>query len=217
VNVGVIGAGRIGGNCARQAVKGGHAVLLSFSRGQATLEALAAELGGRAGTPAYAVAFGDVLIVSVPWGAIDEALAQAGDLTGKVVIDTTNQFGHGPKPEPGETAAAFNARRMTGARYTKSFNTLTAGFQAVAADRRTDERVVQWICGDDADAKGIVGSLIVDMGYLPVDLGGTGTCSVMESPRRAGSVYGEEYRAADVQAVLDAVAAGRPIPQPPTY
>jgi len=217
MRIGIVGTGRIGSGCARMLARVGHEVMLSGSRDPSSYDPLAEELGGDVGTPADAVAFGDVVIVSVPWGAIDEALAQAGDLTGKVVIDTTNQFGDGPKPEPGETAAAFNARRMTGARYTKSFNTLTAGFQAVAADRRTDERVVQWICGDDADAKGIVGSLIVDMGYLPVDLGGTETCSVMESPRRAGSVYGEEYRAADVQAVLDAVAAGRPIPQPPTY
>jgi predicted dinucleotide-binding enzyme len=219
VNVGIIGAGHIGGNCARQAVKGGHDVLVSFARAQATLESLAAELGdrARAGTPADAVAFGDVVIVAVPWGAIDEALMKAGDLTGKIVVDTTNQFGAGPGPEPGQTAAAFNAGRMIGARYTKSFNTLTAGFQAAAASRPADERVVQWLCGDDADAKGIVASLIVDMGYVPVDFGGTTTCGVMESPRRAGAVYGEEYRAADVQPVLDAIEAGRAIPAPPTY
>jgi 8-hydroxy-5-deazaflavin:NADPH oxidoreductase len=219
LNVGIIGAGHIGGNCARQAVKGGHDVMLSFARNTPALDALAAELGDRArtGSPADAVAFGDVVIVSVPWRAIDEALTQAGDLTGKVVVDTTNQFGGGPGPEPGRTAAAFNAQRMMGARYTKSFNTLTAGFQAAAADRPADERVVQWLCGDDADAKGIVASLIVDMGYVPVDFGGTTTCSVMESPRRTGAVYGEEYRAADVQPVLDAIAAGRAIPPPPTY
>jgi 8-hydroxy-5-deazaflavin:NADPH oxidoreductase len=58
------------------------------------------------------------VIVSTSWGVIPEALQQAGDLTGKVVVDTTNQFGSGPKPEPGQTAASFNAQRMRGARYT---------------------------------------------------------------------------------------------------
>jgi predicted dinucleotide-binding enzyme len=114
MRIGVIGAGRIGGNCARQAVKAGHEVKLSFARDPAKLDELAYELGDRAstGTVDDAVAFGEIVIVSVPWGVIPEALAQACDLTGKVVIDTTNQFGSGPQPEPGQTAAEFNARRM---------------------------------------------------------------------------------------------------------
>jgi predicted dinucleotide-binding enzyme len=219
LKIGVIGAGRIGGNCGRQAVKAGHEVLLSFARDTSKLEAMSAELGDRAttGTPWDAVRFADVLIVSVPWGAIPEALEQAGDLAGKVVIDTTNQFGSGPMPRAGQTAASFNAERMRGARYTKSFNTLTSGFQAAAASRAGAERVVQWICGDDADAKAVVAGLIEGMGYVPVDLGGTATCQAMEAPRRSGAVYGEEYRAADAQAVVDAVAGGREIPPAPSY
>jgi len=194
-------------------------VLLSFTRDPSTLDTLAAELGELAstGSPADAAAFGDVVILSVPWGSISDALAQAGDLAGALVVDTTNQFGPGAKPRSGQTAASFNAERMPGARYTKSFNTLTAGFQAEAAARKGDERVVQWICGDDSESKRLVASLVEDMGYVPVDLGGTTTCAVMEAPRRVGAVYGEEYRAADAQAVVDAVAAGREIPPTPTY
>jgi 8-hydroxy-5-deazaflavin:NADPH oxidoreductase len=219
MNIGVIGAGRIGGNCARQAVNGGHRVMLSFSRDPSVLERFASELGDRAssGSVADAVGFGEAVILSVPWGAIPEALDQAGSLEGKVVIDTTNQFGPGPKPDPGQTAAAFNARRMPGARYVKSFNTLTAGFQADTAGREGAERVVQWICGDDPQAKQLVAGLIEDMGYVPVDLGGTATCAVMEAPRRPGAVYGEEYRLADAQAVIDAVRQGTPIPAAPSY
>jgi predicted dinucleotide-binding enzyme len=219
MKIGVIGAGRIGGNCARQAVKAGHSVIVSFARDTSKLEELANELGDHAttGSPSEAVQFSELVILSVPWGVIPEALDQAGDLTGKVVVDTTNQFGSGPMPQDGETAASFNARRMVGARYTKSFNTLTSGFQAQAADRDGEERVVQWICGDDRDAKRLVSGLIESMGYVPVDLGGTATCHVMEAPRRHGAVYGEEYRARDAQAVVDAVAAGEEIPPPPSY
>jgi 8-hydroxy-5-deazaflavin:NADPH oxidoreductase len=219
MRIGVIGAGRIGGNCARQAVKAGHEVKLSFARDPARLEGLASELGDRAstGTVDDAVAFGEIVIVSVPWSAIPEALAQARDLTGKVVIDTTNQFGSGAKPQPGQTAAEFNARRMPGARYVKSFNTLTAGFQEDAADRDGPDRVVQWVCGDDHPAKQLVAALIEDMGYVPVDLGGIHTCEVMEAPRRPGAIYGEEYRAADAPAVLDAMRHNHSIPPPPTY
>jgi predicted dinucleotide-binding enzyme len=219
MRIGVIGAGRIGGNCARQAVKAGHEVRMSFARDSAKLEHLSSELGDRASTGSVddAVAFGEIVILCVPWGAIPEALGQAGDLAGKIVIDTTNQFGSGPKPEPGQTAAAFNAQRMPGARYVKSFNTLTASFQEQAADRNGPDRVVQWVCGDDSAAKEIVRRLIEDMGYVPVDLGSTQTCEVMEAPRRPGAVYGEEYRAADAQAVVDAVCESRAIPPTPTY
>lgn len=219
MKIGVIGAGHIGGNCATQAVKGGHDVMVSFAREPAKLEELAAKLGQRAsaGTVAEAVEFGELVILSVPWGAIPEALDQAGDLRGKIVIDTTNEYGSGPKPEPGQTAAAFNAARMAGSRYTKSFNTLTARFQAEAADRPVDQKVVQWICGDDTEAKRLVARLIEDMGYLPIDLGGTATCQVMEAPRRPGAVYGEEYRAADAQPVVDAVSSGHETPPTPRY
>jgi 8-hydroxy-5-deazaflavin:NADPH oxidoreductase len=219
MKIGIIGAGNIGGNVARQAAKAGHEVKLSFSRDPERLRELANQLGERAsvGDPADAVRFAEVVVFAVPWGTVPEVLEQAGDLRGKVVVDTTNQFGAGPMPEEGQTAAAFNARRMPGARYVKSFNTLTASFQEQTASRAGEDRVVQWVCGDDAEAKALVSELIEDMGYVPVDLGGIEGCHVMEAPRRHGAVYGEEYRAADAQAVVDAVHDGREIPPTPQY
>jgi predicted dinucleotide-binding enzyme len=219
MRIGIVGAGRIGGNVAKQAARVGHDVKLSFSRDPQKLDELARELGDRAstGSPADAVQFGEVVVFAVPWSVIPDALEQAGDLSGKVVVDTTNQFGAGPKPEDGQTAAAFNSSRMPGARYVKSFNTLTSAFQEQTAGREGDDRVVQWVCGDDDEAKRVVGDLIDEMGYVAVDLGGTEGCEVMEAPRRPGAVYGEEYRAADAQAVVDAVRDGRPIPPTPSY
>jgi 8-hydroxy-5-deazaflavin:NADPH oxidoreductase len=219
MRIGIIGAGRIGGNVARQAVRVGHEVVLSFAHDLARLEDFAAELGepARVATPSEALTSGDIAVLAVPWAAIPEALEQAGPLEGAIVVDTTNQFGPGPKPAEGQTAAAFNAARMQGARYTKCFNTLTAGFQESAAARTGDERVVQWLSGDDDEAKAIVSRFVGELGYVPVDLGATATCAVMEAPRRPGAVYGEEYRAADAQAVVDAVRAGRAIPPTPVY
>jgi predicted dinucleotide-binding enzyme len=220
MRIGIIGAGHIGGNCARRFVLSGkHEVKLSFSRDPANLEELAEDLGERAsvGTPKEAVEYADVVVLSVPWDAIPEALHQAGSLAGKIVIDTCNQFGSVALPSKGQTAAEFNAARMPGARYAKSFNTLTARFQRETADRPKDQKIVQWICGDDAEAKRVVAALIEDAGYVPVDLGGVKICQVMEAPRRKGAVYGEEYRAADAAAVLAAVQAGRPIPPLPAY
>jgi 8-hydroxy-5-deazaflavin:NADPH oxidoreductase len=219
MNIGIIGAGHIGGGIARQLAAAGHPIKISFSRDPAALEQRARDLGPgvKAGTPAEAVDSGEVVVIAVPWSTWPEALQAMGSLAGKIVVDTTNQFGPPPLPLEGQTAAQFNAARMPGARYTKSFNTLTAGFQAEAAGRRGDERVVQWLCGDDAEAKGIVARLIEDAGFVPVDLGTTAECAVMEAPRRNGAVYGEEYRVTDAAAVVAAVKAGRPIPPTPTY
>jgi 8-hydroxy-5-deazaflavin:NADPH oxidoreductase len=216
MRIGIIGAGRIGGNVARRLALAGHEVTVSFARDQARLAALAAEVGGTVGEPSRAAA-ADVVVLSVPWGVIDAALAAAGPLSGRIVVDTTNQFGPGGVLDLGRTAARHNADRLPGARYTKCFNTLTAGFQAQAATRSGEARVVQWICGDDAGAKAVLGGLVEDAGYVPVDLGGIDGCAVMEAPRRPGAVYGEEYRAADAAAVVEAVRAGRPIPPTPTY
>ncbi len=210
MRIGVIGAGRIGGGIARQLTAAGHEVLVA-GREPERLAPLASEIGGRTGTPAEAVAFAGVVVLAVPSGALGDALASAGPLDGKIVIDTTNRFGE----DTGGTQASHNAARMPGARYTKSFNTLTSAFQAETSGR--DPRVVQWLCGDDADAKRVVSGLIEDAGFLPVDLGGTADAAVMESPRRPGAVYGEEYRAEDAQAVVDAVREGREIPPTPVY
>lgn len=220
MHVGIVGAGHIGGNIAAFLAAAGHDVTVSFSREPGSLDRLAAEIGARAstGSAADAVAAAEVVVISVPWSVIDEALAQAGPLTGKVVVDTCNQFGAGAKSIPaGRTAAQFNQARMPGARYTKSFNTLTAGFQRRAASRTSDSRVVQWLCGDDAEAKAMVAGLIADAGFVPADLGGTAEAAVMEAPRREGAVYGEEYRQREAQAVVEAVRAGRPIPPTPSY
>ena len=218
MRIGIVGAGRIGGNCATQLAKGGHEVKLS-GRDPAKLEPLAAEIGEAAsvGTPAEAAEFGEVVVFAVPWDGFDEAVSSAGDLDGKIVIDTTNQYGSSEMPADGETGASFHAARVDGARYTKSFNTLTSSFQAEAAFRPEAERIVQWVCGDDEAAKQVVMELIADAGYVPIDLGSNGDAAVMEAPRRPGAVYGEEYRLADAEKVVEAVRADEEIPPTPSY
>jgi 8-hydroxy-5-deazaflavin:NADPH oxidoreductase len=218
MRIGIVGAGRIGGNCARQFAKGGHEVKLS-SRDPSKLEPLANEIGDSAsvGTPAEAAEFGEVVLFAVPWDGFDDAVSSAGSLEGKILLDTTNQYGSSEMPAEGRTAASFHAARVDGARYTKSFNTLTAAFQAEAADRPEDDRVVQWVCGDDQDAKRVVMGLISDAGYAPVDIGSNADAAVMEAPRRPGAVYGEEYRPRDAEKVVEAVRAGEEIPPTPSY
>ena len=212
MKIGIVGAGHIGGNAGQLLAKAGHEVLFSFSRDARALADLASAAGprARAGSPAEAAAFGEVVILSVPWGVIDEAQAQAGSLDGKIVIDTTNQFGPlGIVELPGGISAAeYNQRRLPGARLVKAYNTLTSGFQASAAGRTGPDRVVLFYAGEDAWAKAVVAALIDDSGFVPVDMGGWTTVQYMEAPRRPGAVYGEEYHLPEAQAFVARTVAG---------
>jgi predicted dinucleotide-binding enzyme len=208
MRIGIVGTGRIGANAARLFAKGGHDVVLSFTRDQHHLAALAAELGGRAGSPREAVEASEVVLFSVPWRLIDEVLEQTGSLDGTIVIDTTNQFGAGGVEDlGGRTAAQVNAARMHGARYTKAFNTLTSGFQAESAGRTGPDRVVMFLCGDDDEAKRVVAGLIDDAGFTPIDVGGTADAAPMEAPRRPGAVYGEEVHEDEARAFVESLRA----------
>jgi predicted dinucleotide-binding enzyme len=206
MRIAIVGTGRIGANAARLFAKAGHDVVLSFSRDQDKLEALASELGGRAASPREAVEASEVVLFSVPWRLIDDVLEQTGSLEGRIVIDTTNQFGTGGWEDlGGRTAAQVNAARMPGARYTKAFNTLTSGFQAESAGRTGPDRVVMFMCGDDVEAKAVVAGLIDDAGFTPIDVGGTADAAPMEAPRRPGAVYGEEVHEAEARAFVESL------------
>ena len=211
MKIGIVGAGRIGGNLASLWAKQHHEVKLSYSRDPAHLEQAASAIGARAksGSVRDAVEFGDVILFSVPWSRIDEVVEEMGDLDGKVVIDTTNQFGpNGVEELPdGKTAAQLNKERLKGAKYAKAFNTLTAGFQGAAAGRSGDERAAMFFVTDDDDARETVKKLIREIGFAQVDVGGTADAAVMEAPRREGAVYGEEFSKSEALEFLEKARA----------
>jgi predicted dinucleotide-binding enzyme len=181
--------------------------MFSFSRDRPSLETLAAGVpGASTGDPAAAATFGDAVVLSVPWTAIDTALAQAGSLEGRVVIDTTNQFGpQGLEPLPeATTAIEVNARRMPGARLAKAFNTLTAGYQRDVAEGRVDGAVAMFFASEDEAVTGMTAELIRPCGFEPVRIGGWSAVGLMEAPRRDGAVYGEAYRPEDAGRIADA-------------
>lgn len=197
MQIGIVGSGRIGGNVGRLFARAGHEVIFSFSRNLGRLEALATSVGAnsRAGTPREAAEWGEVVLLSVPWGLVDEALNAAGPLGGKILIDTTNPYtAGGLKTLPGGVSAAeYNACRAEGARLVKTYNTLTASFQAGAAGRTGPDRVVMPYAGEDKDAKRVVAGLIDDSGFEPFDVGGWAEARHLEPPRRPGGFYGEEW------------------------
>jgi predicted dinucleotide-binding enzyme len=174
MTVGVIGTGNIGRAVATHALRAGHTVVLSNSRGPASLAEVVTELGDRARAGSVAEASKQELVVlSVPWNKIGDATAGL-DLAGRIVIDTTN-----PRVPPdfhvadlgGRTSGQVVAEMLKGARLVKVANTL--GAAVLAADpHQGDGRRVLVLSGDDVDAKGVVAAMFEAAGFATIDLGG---------------------------------------------
>ncbi|MEV5090190.1 NAD(P)-binding domain-containing protein [Streptomyces griseoincarnatus] len=172
----MLGAGTVAQALTRHAIRQGHEVVLSNSRGPASLTPLVRELGplARAGTPAEAAA-ADLVVLAVGWPRVPEVAASLPRLDGTVVVDATNQFASLP-PNPriadlGDlTGSEYVASLLPGARVVKAFNALFA--QYIAADpRHAAGRQVLFLAGDDPDAKRTVERLADSFGFAPVDLG----------------------------------------------
>ncbi|MCM2517064.1 NAD(P)-binding domain-containing protein [Streptomyces griseoincarnatus] len=176
MRIGMLGAGTVAQALARHAILQGHEVVLSNSRGPASLTPLVRELGplASAGTPAEAAA-ADLVVLAVGWPRVPEVAASLPRLDGTVVVDATNQFASLP-PNPriadlGDlTGSEYVASLLPGARVVKAFNALFA--QYIAADpRHAAGRQVLFLAGDDPDAKRTVERLADSFGFAPVDLG----------------------------------------------
>jgi 8-hydroxy-5-deazaflavin:NADPH oxidoreductase len=179
VKIGVIGSGSVGGGLARLWAAKGHQVMLSFARDEAKLAQKAAAMGAQVGSPAEAVAFGEVVVFAPPWSTVREAITAAGSLDGKVLIDCTNNMsGEDLQTSGAEQIAAL----APGAKVVKAFNTL---FSALYEDIATaKERPDLVYCGDDADAKGLAAELIRDAGLEPVDAGALSAAGEVEALAR---------------------------------
>ena len=198
--IAIVGTGHIGGNLARLYAAAGHDVTVSFARDQDKLADLAAEIGAAASDPAQAVKQAEVVVISVPWAVVDAAIEQAGGpdaLAGRLVIDTTNQFGRtgggfGVLDLGDSSAAGINAAKAPQATWVKAFNTLTAGFQASSAGRTGPDRVVIFYATDHDAAAPEAERLINDAGFDPVRTGTLARTEVGHQEPK-GDLYGEEF------------------------
>lgn len=176
MKIGIIGSGNVGSNIGASWVRAGHQVMFSSLHIEHDRE-LAKKLGGgaRAGTPREAAAFGDVVMVSVPYHALPAVGKDVGDLLkGKVVIDTNNPFTH----RDGETAkwalekgaGLATQELLPGARLVRAFNAIAAARMGAAYQQ--PGKIGMPIASDDAKAVKVVSNLIRDVGYEPVLIGG---------------------------------------------
>ncbi|MGW4118715.1 NADPH-dependent F420 reductase [Nocardia sp. NPDC004711] len=174
--IGILGAGNIGQAVADKAVRHGHEVLIGNSRGPETLRAVVEQLGPKAhAVTAGEAAQAELVFLAVPFTAVPD-LTGLTDWSGKIVVDTTNQFASA-NPWQGRydvgdlTGSEWVAERLPGARVVKAFNTVFAAF--IAADpQHAEGRQVIFYAGDDAEAKAAVAGLLDEFGFAGLDLGG---------------------------------------------
>ncbi|GMU68138.1 MAG: NADP oxidoreductase [Steroidobacteraceae bacterium] len=176
LKIGLIGSGRVGSALGRVWAHAGHEVMFS-SRHLDDDKALAAEVGAnaRAGTPQQAATFGEVLVFTVPYGALP-ALGQSltDSIRGKIVIDTCNPFpnrdGEIADRALAQGAGLVSAELLPGARIVRAFNAVNARRMAVAHEE--PGRIGMPIAGDDDEAIRVASALIREIGYEPVLIGG---------------------------------------------
>ena len=202
LKIGIIGTGKIGGALARHWVKAGHEVFVS-SRHPEELAGLVKELGPKAhaGTPREAAAFGSVVLVSVPYGAMPQIGTDfAKELAGKVIIDTSNPVTGRDGPQAAEWqrkgAGVSTAELLKNTRVVRAYNCIPAASLANNANRQP-ARIAIPIGGDDAAALAIAERLVRDSGFDPVMVGSLAKSREFDlgQPLAQGNLTAAELRA----------------------
>jgi len=177
IRIGIVGTGHIGGTLAALWAKAGYELMIS-SRHPQELRALAQSLGPnvRVGTPQAAAAFGDVVLISVPYGALPQVgRALEHELAGKVVLDTGNPYPQRDGPMALEArrkgTGVASAEYLPGTRLVRAFNAIRARDLASQA-HRAGELVAIPLAGDDPQALAVAQRLVRDAGFEPVVVGG---------------------------------------------
>jgi predicted dinucleotide-binding enzyme len=155
--VGILGDGNVGGALARGLQRVGHDVRA---------------VGNDKGAIRDVAGWAEVVILAVPFGAVDDAVKAAGDgLAGKPLVDVTNALGAGMKLVVGfdSSGAEELQKKAPKARVVKAFNTVFA--KHMDSGKVDGEALSAFVAGSDAGAKAAVLGLARDLGFDPVDAG----------------------------------------------
>jgi hypothetical protein len=178
MKIGIVGAGRIGGLIGTLWSRAGHEVLFS-SRHPESLSGLVEAAGNsaRSGTPDEAISFGDVILLSIPFGELPEfGRTKREALLNKIVLETGNP---NLKRDGAIAASVLKSGRGTGiflrewfsgVRLVRAFNTVWDPVLAKEA-HRVEPRVGIPLASDDEDALRIASGLVIDAGFDPVVVG----------------------------------------------
>jgi predicted dinucleotide-binding enzyme len=201
MRIGILGTGTLATALATGWSRAGHDIVVG-GRSPARAEAVAATVGGVA-RPLDGVADGaDAVLLAVTWTAAVEVLAAAGPLTGVPLIDPTNPVDHGVgvlRVGPGGSFAGRLAEVAPGAHVVKAFHLFPS---TLWTEPGTGKATVA-MCGDDARALEVVGSLVRDVGGTPAVLGGLDRVRQLEEV--AGFVIGLAFAGVDPRSAVPAV------------
>lgn len=178
MKIGIIGAGHVGGTLAGKLVQSGHEVGIANAHHPAVLHQLVGELGDRACALSVeeAASFGELVIVSIPFGVYDKVPSKW--FAGKIVVDTMNYYPRRDGIYHGLDAGHTTSSEMLqvharDARVVKAFNTLRWDvLRDEGKPAGAPGRLAIPVASDHEDAKRVVMALIDEIGFDPVDAGG---------------------------------------------
>ena len=176
MQIGIIGAGRMGGQIGLSLARAGHQVLFSYSRSSQRLLRLAEQAGNGAQTGSVAQACAaDVILIAVHWTRLDDVLAQAGSLAGKVILTCCvplDEYDSELVVAHQDSGAEYLARRLPQAEVVATFQTTPSEVLAeVYARRDQAERPSLLYCTDSPRAGEVAETLICAAGFDPEDAG----------------------------------------------
>jgi len=177
MRIGILGSGLIGGKLGTIFARAGHHVVFSYARSRQKLKDLAKDAGAnaQAGTPAEAASDADALFLAVHWTRVDDVLAQAGTLSGKVLLTCSLPMSKDDSHMVlGLTSSGAEAlaAKVPGARVVSALSTVPSEVLFPVFERREKKSRPDLVfCGDDQAAKKTAAALIRDAGFNPLDLG----------------------------------------------
>jgi len=164
--LGILGDGHVGSAIARGAQRAGYEVRAVGSDKKAQRET---------------AAWGDMVVLAVPFAALDEVVKSVGDaLDSKTVVDVTNALGPQLKLAVGFTTSGAEElqKKAPKARVAKAFNTIFA--QHMDTGRVGDQRLTAFVASDDARAKSDTLELARGIGFDAVDAGPLESARLLE-------------------------------------
>lgn len=171
MNVGIIGAGSLGSALGDRLAAAGHTIMFG---GCESAKAVAERQGAELGSNAEAAAFGDVLVLAVPFAAVRSALADARPPEGRILWSCVNAL----KPDLSGLAVGFDdsaaeevARHAPRARVVAAVPPFASAIAAQSLSYDGGLEPTVFVCGDDGAAKAVVEELVRDLGAQPVDVG----------------------------------------------
>jgi 8-hydroxy-5-deazaflavin:NADPH oxidoreductase len=194
LKIGIIGSGRVGGELGRLWANAGYKVMLSAADIGPVRE-LAAQIGqnAQAGTPAQAAAYGDVVVISVPYSALPQiGRDYATELKGKVILDTCNPVlerdGDMAKEALDKGTGVIDPTYLPGTRLVRAFITINYKSSASEAHRPGEQLGVP-LAADDKQALLIASQLVHDAGFEPVVVGDLSTAKSFDIGQRGSKVH----------------------------